>query len=257
MYGIIISLAIAFALYLGEKIAKDNNFDTNIYWGASLWAIIGGVVGARMYHVVDYADYYLTKPIRVLYLHQGGLAIYGALLGGTIGLLLYLRGKKEPFLKYLNLAAIVIPLAQAIGRLANWSNMELYGKPTSLPWGLYVPPQFRTDAYRYNDVFHPLFIYESLLDILLFFVLWLLYQRKTMLQNMLFSGSRNFSMKGFFTLTYLLGYGIIRFSLEFLRIDPWQIAGANVAQVISLLFIAIGVLGLYSIVKPKLPLPRK
>jgi phosphatidylglycerol:prolipoprotein diacylglycerol transferase len=257
MYGIIISLAIGIALYLGEKIAKDNNLDTNIYWGASLRALIGGVVGARLYHVIDYAQYYLAHPIRVFYLHLGGLGIYGAIFGGAIGLYLYLRGKNEPLLKYLNLAAIVIPLAQAVGRLANWTNMELYGKPTDLPWGLYVPPQFRTDTYRYNDVFHPLFVYESLLDILLFFVLWLLYQRKSLLQKMFFAGKKDFSMKGFFTLTYLIGYGVIRFSLEFLRIKPWQIYGINVAQAISLCFIFIGLLGVYKIIKPELPLPSK
>lgn len=255
MYGTIIALAAAISLYLGEKLAKENKIDTNTYWGASLWAIIGGVAGARLYHVIDYHQYYFEYPIRVLYLWQGGLGIFGALFGGAIGSYIYIRMKKQSAIKYLNVAAIVMPLAQAVGRWANYTNLELYGLPTNLPWGIYVPVESRPSQYMFNDVYHPLFAYESLLDIVLFFVLWLLYQRKHLLQKKYFGERDDFSMKGFFTLVYLIGYGIIRFSLEFLRINPWKIMGMDVAQTISLLFIFVGALKLYKITRKGLPLP--
>ncbi len=249
MYGIIISFAIIISLILGEKIAKDNKIDTNVYWGASLWVILGGVVGARVYHVIDYADHYLSNPITVLFIHQGGLGIYGAVIGGAMGLYLFSKFQKRDFLALLNVSAIVIPLAQAVGRWANYFNTELYGIPTNLPWGLYVPPGVRPLQYENNDIFQPIFLYESFLDIVLFFVLLLLYQRKTMLQKKYFQGNTSFSMMGFFTLIYIVGYGLIRFPLEFLRINPWEIYGINVAQSFSLIFIIFGLGGLYKIIK--------
>jgi len=247
MYGIIVASAILISLLVGEKLAKDNKLDTNTFWSSSLWVIIGGVVGARAYHVIDYWDVYAANPIAILFIHNGGLGIYGALLGGAMSLVVYFRSIKEDIFGYLDLAAVVIPLGQAVGRWGNFVNMEILGTPTDLPWGMFVPPKYRPQHLIYNDIFHPVFLYESLLDIVLFFVLLLLYRRKIMLSKTSNEPKPAFALKGFFTLLYITGYGLIRFSLEFIRLETWHIQNINVAQMISLIFIFCGIFGIYKI----------
>jgi len=244
MYGLIVSFGILSSLLVGEKIIKEKNLEANIYWRASLWAILGGVAGARIYHVIDHWEVYSINPITVLFIQSGGLAIYGALIGSTISLVTYLYMTKSDVLVYLDVAAIVVPLGQSVGRWGNFANMEIIGSPTRLPWGMYVPPAYRPLDLIYNDFFHPAFLYESLLDILLFSVLWLLYRRKIVLRKKGRARTELNSLKGFFTLVYMVGYGLIRFSLEFVRLDPWQINGVNIAQLISLIFAFSGILGL-------------
>jgi len=114
---------------------------------------------------------------------------------------------------------------------------------------MFVPPQNRPSMYRYNDIFHPLFLYESLLDILLFFVLLLLYRRKSLLEKTKSKTKPLYSLRGFFTLAYITGYGLIRFPTEFLRVQTWIINGINITQTISLFLIACGIIGLFLIAK--------
>lgn len=245
MYGILVASGILISLLVGEKLIKDGGFDTNTYWSSSLWAIVGGVVGARLYHVIDLWKYYSANPIDIILIHHGGLAIYGALIGGTISLFIYFSVVKSDILEYLDVAAIVIPLGQAMGRWGNFVNMEILGTPTDLPWGMFVPAKYRPQHLIYNDIFHPIFLYESLLDILLFFVLLLLYRRKIMLHKKTDAKKPLYSLKGFFTLSYMVGYGMIRFSLEFLRLETWMVNNINIAQLISMLFIFSGIFGLF------------
>ena len=244
MYGIIISSGILIGLLVGESLVKKNKLDLNLYWGSSLWTIVGGVVGARVFHVLEHWDLYVGNPITMLFIHNGGLRIYGGILGGVLCMLLYFKLKKQKFIDYLDVSAVVIALGQGIGRWGNFVNKEILGLPTNLPWGMYVPPSYRPTQFINNDIFHPIFLYESLLDIMLFFTLLLLYRRKTVLQK---SGEKQkpmYSLKGFFTLAYITGYGAIRFSIEFIRLETWTINGINVAQVISLLFVFAGIVGL-------------
>jgi len=247
MYGIIISSGILISLLVGERLIKKSDLNTDLYWGSSLWIIIGGVAGARFFHVLEYWEHYALEPITTLFIHNGGLRIYGGILGGILSLIIFFKLKKKKFIKYLDVSAVVIPLGQAIGRWGNFVNKEILGTPTNLPWGMYVPPKYRPEHLINNDIYHPIFLYESLLDIMLFFVLLLLYQRKTVLQKTNSKQKPLYSLKGFFTLAYIAGYGLIRFSTEFVRLDPWTINGINIAQVISLFFVFIGILGVYYI----------
>jgi len=249
MYGIIVASGILISLLVGEKLAKDKKLDTDVYWSSSLWAIIGGVVGARLYHVVDFREAYTSNPITILFIHNGGTGIYGALLGAAISLIVYFKFTKKDIFEYFDLAAVVIPLGQAIGRWGNFANMEILGKPTNLPWGMYVPLKYRPPYLIYNDMFHPIFLYESLLDILLFFVLLLLYRRKIVLEKIKSKQKPTYALKGFFTLLYMVGYGLIRFSLEFVRLESWFYYSINVAQFVSLIFITLGIFGLYKITR--------
>lgn len=223
MYGIIISFGILISSLLGEKIIKAKNLDLNNYWGAVFWTVIFGVIGARLYHVMDYWEVYGKNTELIWQIYTGGLGIYGAVFGGLFGAFVYLTIKRESISTWLDVFAIVTPLGQAVGRWGNYVNQELYGKATSLPWAIFIKLE--------NDYFHPLFLYESLLSLILFLILW-----KAFKKNSLVFG------KGLFLAAYLLGYGLIRFWLEFLRIDPWVIGGLNIAQAISVLLIGVCVL---------------
>lgn len=230
MYGVIISVSIAVAGVVGEKVAKRNKLNPEIYWGALFWTLIAGIVGARLYHVIDKIAYYYANPFQILMVWNGGLSILGALLLGTFALWTYLKINKQQKLIWFDLAGIVLPLAQTIGRWANYFNIELFGTPTSLPWGIYVPLQLRPDKYTLYNTFHPLFLYESLLNLCLFSAL---YKAGT-------SSTARYKPGYIFSL-YLLGYGAIRLTLETLRISPWTLSGLNVAQIVSILMIGVGI----------------
>lgn len=250
MYGIILSAAILTCLLVGEKLAKIEKLKVSLYWSTMQWTIISGLIGARLYHVIDFWAHYSANPISILYIHQGGLGIYGALFGGVAGLYFSLKKQGSTnFIHWLDLSAVVVPLGQAIGRWGNFANRELFGLPTNLPWGLFIPPANRPEQYMFNDSFHPLFLYESLLVISMFLALLSIYLGKGVLGRIKIRSKPLSSIPGFLTMTYILGYGFIRGGLDFLRIDPWTIYGINISQLISLIFILIGILGIYKLAK--------
>lgn len=221
MYGLIIVAAVLLPTLLAEKHVKD----TTALWGLVLWAIVGGLVGARLYHVIDFWQYYSPNPLQILFIWQGGLGILGALVGGFAAAILYLKSKKQRLGYWLNLIAVFLPLGQSIGRWANYFNQELYGLPTTLPWGIFIAPERRAAGFSTYEYFHPLFLYESILCLALFTYLYISY-KNNVIKNTL--------------ALYLIGYGLIRFLLEFFRINPWQTAGFNVAQVVAVAMIVIG-----------------
>lgn len=230
-YGLIISIAIFVSIKVAEKIIEKENED--VLWGLSLWAIVIGIIGARLYHVLDYFDFYFKSPVKIFYIWDGGLGILGAILGGAVGISVYLKIKGKKILPWLDLISVVMPLGQSIGRWGNFFNKEIFGKPTNLPWGIYISPEKRPLMFFQNEKFHPLFIYESILNLILFIILYKTYRK-----------SRNKLKSGFFTSLYLIGYSVIRFALEFLRIDPWAIKMTsnlilNTAQTISILLIIL------------------
>lgn len=226
-YGLSISIAIFVSIKVAEKIIEKENED--ILWGLSLWAIVIGIISARLYHVLDYFDLYFKSPVKIFYIWDGGLGILGAILGGAIGISAYLKLRGKKILPWLDLISVVMPLGQSIGRWGNFFNKEIFGKPTTLPWGIYISPEKRPLMFFQNEKFHPLFIYESILNLILFIILYRTYRK-----------NRNELKSGFFISLYLIGYSVIRFALEFLRIDPWTIKMTsnlilNTAQTISIL----------------------
>jgi len=230
LYGIFISLGIFLSLISAQKIIEKKNEE--ILWGISFWAILFGIIGARIYHVIDLFGYYSTHLLDIFKIWRGGLGIWGALIGGIIGTYFYLKFKHEKILPWLDVVSVVVPLGQAIGRWGNFFNNELFGYPTTLPWGIYVSPNNRPEQFLIFDKFHPLFIYESVLNLILFLTLFKIYKKF----------SKNLP-SGVFLALYLGGYSVIRFFLEFMRISPWEInlengIALNVSQCISILVLA-------------------
>lgn len=231
MYGIIISASILISSLLAERQVKKEKLSTEIFWGLILWSLIFGIIGARLYHVINYYKFYSRNLLQIFQIWKGGLGILGGIIGALIGGLVYLKVKKERVFLWTDVLALYASLAQATGRWGNFFNQELYGKPTAFFWGIYIEPAKRLKEVAMYNKFHPLFLYESFLDLLLFFIL-LKVKKASYVKPKL-------RTDGLISLSYAAGYGIIRFVLEFFRINPWTIYGINVAQTISLILIFI------------------
>jgi len=222
LYGFLIGLGVLVGAGVSAKMAKEVKLKAGAVWDSLLWILGGGVLGARVYHVVDYWAYYRQNLGEIVAVWQGGLGIFGGIVGGVLGLWLYTKSKVR-FLKLLDVVAFGLPIGQAIGRWGNWFNQELYGKPTSSFWGIYIRPENRLLSVLNYERFQPVFLYESLWCLGVFGVLyWLVKNERVELG------------KGRLFMAYLGLYGLGRFFLEFLRLESWQIYGVNVAQAISL-----------------------
>ncbi len=233
MYGAIVAAGIFIASWLAEQISIYEKKDSELTWDALLWSLIFGLVGARLFHVIDFWFYYSQNPIQILEIWKGGLGIFGAILGGLAGILLFAKRRglgKKGTLWLLDLVGLTLPLGQAIGRWANYFNQELYGLPSKLPWSIYIGPEKRLMGFKSYSTYHPLFLYESLGDLLIFTLLFLIHNNPAFLKK--------FKVKlvdGDIFLIYLTCYGILRFILEPLRIVHWEVLGINLVQTISLL----------------------
>ena len=242
-YGVTMTAAIFFGAFVASRFIARHGQDSGTIWDMLLWVLIPAVVGARLYYVFiqsprgpDGLNHYLAHPIEILQVWRGGIHIYGAFIVGGIALLLYLRQHKLPVLLYLDAIGLGLLLGQSIGRLGNFFNQELYGPPTTLPWGLYIDAQHRLSPYnnlaRYPESvrFQPLFLYEMLWDGLGFaLLLWI---------------ARRFEHQlhvGDVFLLYLVWALFGRFWIEFLRTDSWFFPGTpfNSVHILSALGIVI------------------
>ncbi len=247
-YGILIVAGALAGAYLASREAKRRGIDPDHVWNALLIALILGVIGARLYHVISSPrgtnigfDYYLANPIEILNFRQGGLGIYGAVVGGILAVYLYARYTKLQFASLLDLAAPGLAIGQAIGRWGNFFNQELYGFPTDLPWGIPIDAAHRlpnfADLAQYpveTTRFHPTFLYESLALI-------------GITGFLLFAARRWAKAKpGDLMLLWGMFYGLVRFLTEFQRPDAWLISGIATAQLIGLaLMVICGVVLMY------------
>jgi len=234
MYSLIAAISVFITTTLAEYIATKNKLNIkDKIWQVILMVILFGIIGARAYHVIDFYPYYQANPILILNFRAGGLGIYGGLIGGLIGVFvaskIYIFSTKQ----FLDLVSIVLPLGQSIGRWGNYFNFELYGKPYNGIFKIFVPNAYRVAGLENISYYHPIFFYESFLNILLFALMFILWKKKIVkIGSMIY------------LYLYILGYGLIRYTLEPLRINAWEYKNINVATGISLMFIFIGIIGL-------------
>jgi len=230
-YGLIIALAVLFWYLYCSRFSSDYKISKNKIDLFFLFILPFVLVGARAYHVFSEFGYYYYFPVEIFQIWKGGLGIFGAIIGGIIGSFLFCKIYKIRYILMLSLISPPLLLVQAIGRLANYFNLEGFGFPTSLPWGIYIPFSNRPLLFINKLYFHPTFFYESILCLIAFIVFWLI--KKKINKKMYFS-------------FYLISYGIIRIITEFFRIDTWEISGFKIAYIISFLMIAFGItLGRY------------
>ncbi|GAA1437188.1 prolipoprotein diacylglyceryl transferase [Microlunatus lacustris] len=189
-------------------------------------AIPCGIIGARIYHVItDYELYFGAgrNPVDALKIWNGGLGIWGAVAGGAAGAYVVARRRGIAFPALLDTLAPAVLVAQAIGRLGNWFNQELFGRPTMLPWALEIDPQHRPAGYASDATFHPTFLYELLWNLLVALVLVVLDRRYRLGHGKVFA-------------LYVALYSAGRFFIEALRIDSVnEIAGFRLNNYTSLI----------------------
>jgi phosphatidylglycerol:prolipoprotein diacylglycerol transferase len=233
-YGFFMVLGIITAMGIIFKLAKYYNIDSDSLFDLSFWLIINGLIGARIYDIFLQLPYYINNPIDIFKVWQGGLAIHGAIIASLITVYFFARKRKISSWKLVSLVVPGLALAQAIGRFGNYFNQELFGLPTSRPWGIPIDLVNRPWDYLGSSFFHPTFLYESFGCLLIFFLLIglnLVLIKQNKLNNYYFVLMASL---------YMVSYSILRFALEFIRIDFSPIfLGFRWPQIISLVFILI------------------
>lgn len=232
-YGILIVSGILAATYLSSYLARLRGQDPEFVWDALVWCVLLGVVGARLYHVLTVTPsmgvgrwYYFEHPAQIFAIWEGGLGVYGAVAGGALGLYIAARRANEPVLQWMDTTVPGLVLAQAIGRWGNYINQELYGKPTDLPWAVYIEPRYRLPGYGMDELFQPTFFYESMWNLATCLALVYLTWRY-----------RDKLIPGLTTSIYFISYSVARFLLEFIRLDAAAVGRIAIAQIVALVTI--------------------
>ncbi|HLM78470.1 MAG TPA: prolipoprotein diacylglyceryl transferase [Rubrobacteraceae bacterium] len=214
-YGLFIALGIASATWITARELARKGYDSALALDALFYVVPLGFIGARIYHVITDYELYADAPFPgVFEVWNGGLGIYGAVIGGFLGILLfsYIRGISP--LAFADAVAPGLALAQAVGRWGNYFNQELFGRPSDLPWAIEIDPQNRPPGFGDVSSFHPTFLYESIWDALVCLALFFVARR--------FARSLK---NGDILLLYVSLYSAGRFVVEALRIDPAFLIG--------------------------------
>ena len=254
-YGLFIAIAVLSGLGLATKLGKRRGIDPNLIADLLPVLVLGAVLGARTYYVLLEWRQYAGNWPEALAIWHGGIAIHGALLGGSLATVLYCRWRKLAFWPLLDVLLPAVALGQAIGRWGNFFNSEAFGLPTDLPWKLFIPLANRPVAFLQVSYFHPTFLYESLWDLGVCGLLLLLIRQANQGRISLPAGA--------VSCVYLMAYSSGRVWIEGLRLDPLCLfseppfcaGGLRMAQLVSLLLIALGGFGLWWLYRRHRPLP--
>ncbi|MFN5117677.1 MAG: prolipoprotein diacylglyceryl transferase [Cyanobacteriota bacterium] len=254
-YGLLIALAVLTGLLLAMRLGRRRGIDDALIADLLPVLVIGAVLGARSYYVALEWRQYQGHWQDALAIWRGGIAIHGALIGGTIATILFCRWRKQRFWPLLDVLVPAVALGQAIGRWGNFFNSEAFGLPTDLPWKLTIPVANRPEQFLDQATFHPTFLYESLWNLGVCGLLLLLFRQASRGRIQLPAGA--------LSCVYLMAYSSGRVWIEGLRLDPLCLfstppfcsGGLRMAQLMSLLLIAIGGLGLWWLVIRQRSLP--
>lgn len=231
-YGLIVLLAIVSGVWLGTREAARKGISSDDASGLAAWAVLGGLVGARLFHVVDRLDYYLVNPMAALAVWQGGLAIWGAIAGGAGAAALYALRHRLPLASLADAAAPALLLGQIIGRVACIINGDSAGVPTDLPWGFaYVHPRAMVPPDLVGVPTHPYPLYEILWNGATLALVWALRTR--------------LKVDGALFLTYVTLYALGRFALSFVRREAVWFLGLQEAQVVAVVVLLAAAAAMY------------
>lgn len=237
-YGILIACGFLLSAMLAMKQSKDFGFTQDDILDMLLYAGPIGIIGARVYYVIFSWDYYRYDLAETVKIWNGGLAIYGGIIAGVLTAFVFAKIRKLSPLKLFDFAIIYIPLAQAIGRWGNFFNQEAFGSNTNLPWGMtsenvrrYLS-ELQSNGVMVNPLqpVHPTFLYESIWDLIIFFLL--------------FSRRKHKKADGEVFLLYLVLYGVGRFFIEGLRTDSLMLGSIRISQFLSAVFVIVSVIAL-------------
>lgn len=249
-YALLIILGAIVAAIIAAWQARKNGRDSEVIVDLMPWLLIGGIIGARLWHVFTPGVYdgttasYFEDPIKILQIWKGGLGIPGGVIGGAIALWLYTKVKKLNFAEWADYIAPGLLIGQGIGRWGNFINQELYGRPSNLPWAIKIDPLYRIPGFDLIERYHPLFLYEFILNTLAGILLLII---SRVCKKKLY--------KGDLILLYLVFYPAIRFGLEFVRLVPSLTkSGININQTVMLVVMILAIIALilrHTILKPK------
>jgi phosphatidylglycerol:prolipoprotein diacylglycerol transferase len=251
-YGIAYAVGLAAVYWVIVREARFRGLDDTLIGTGMIVVAVAALIGGRLYHVIDQWALYSPHPLTAFlpltvqpdgsYAFSGftGLGVPGGIITGTIVAAVYVRWKRQDFFRWADVVAPGLFVMQAIGRWGNFFNQELYGPPTTLPWGIRIDCVHRTVDYPCASFpletthFHPLFLYESLSGIVgALVLLWLARRRNSRL------------VPGDLLLIFFVWYGLTRFALEGLRSGNWTFFGIPTASIVTLGFILVGVVGLW------------
>ena len=246
-YGLLIAAAVLIGVTMSQYLAKRRNVNPDLIGDLAIWLVISAISGARIYYVLFQWSEYAQRPGDMIAIWKGGIAIHGAIIGGAIAALIFARRNRISVWQLLDLVVPSLALGQAIGRWGNFFNSEAFGRPTNLPWKLFIPPSNRPLEYRGYDYFQPTFVYESLWNLIVFALLLFLFFWRLKHREKLKVGT--------LTLVYFITYSSGRIWIEGLRMDSLMLGPLRIAQVVSWGAIALGLLGLAWLYWFKRPLP--
>jgi phosphatidylglycerol:prolipoprotein diacylglycerol transferase len=236
-YGLGYVLAVVVLLWVSGAEARRRGIDPARVSGALVTVAVCALIGARLYHVIDQAAFYATDPLRIVLPPYSGLGLYGGIAGAVVGIAIEARRHGIPLARALDVVVPGTLFAQAIARWGNYFNQELYGPPTDLPWGITIDCAHRVPAYPCEawpvagTGFHPLFLYESILDALGGAVALLLSRRRG-------ASLRDGDLAAF----WMVWYGTTRLVLESFRSGwNWTIAGIPTAMLVGAALVVVGV----------------
>lgn len=245
-YAILILTGAYLAYYLSEKNLKKVGYKQEDIETLFFGSLLSGFLGARIWYVL-FSDLgsYLQHPLKILALWEGGLAIQGGLIAGVIFGYVYTKKKNFNFWQWADLIVPNILLAQAIGRWGNFMNQEAHGGPVSESFYRFFPSWFKNMMFINGDYVHPTFFYESVGNVIGWVLIVLVLKRLNRIK------------RGDLTFAYMIWYGMIRFFIEGLRTDSLMFMGIRTAQVISIVFVFVGLLGYYGVFRPFMNVNKK
>jgi phosphatidylglycerol:prolipoprotein diacylglycerol transferase len=230
-YGLFIMAAVGAALFVAVKEAQRRGIAKEHVYSVTLWGLPAGFLGARLFHVVDKSDYYLSNPMAILSFQQGGLAIWGGIAGGAIAGVYYAKSKGVPLARLADVAALALLAGQIVGRLGCIVNGDAYGGITDLPWGfIYAHPNALIPQSLRGLPTHPYPVYEMIWNLSTLVLLWGI--RKRM------------QIDGLLFFSYVFLYSLGRFFLTFVRQEEIWFWGLQEAQVVALLVLALSILSI-------------
>jgi len=231
-YGIGYAVGLAAAYQIMVRLARWAGENRELVGNGMIVVAVAALVGGRAYHVIDQWALYQDDLLKIVLPPYTGLGVYGGIATGLVALVVYARRLHQPIWRWADIVAPALFTMQAVARWGNFFNQELYGPPTTLPWGIPIEcvhriPDYPCGAFPFEVTrFQPLFLYESLSGVLgAAFLIWLGFR------------FRNRLRVGDLALTFFIWYGVVRFALETLRHDNWTFFGFPTAQIVSLLFI--------------------
>ncbi len=233
-YALFILLGIAASLTVSSRLARARELDPEFLLDVAPWVVLAAIVGARAYYVLLRIGHFADHPGEIVNVRLGGLTIHGALAVGVAVFWWFCRRRSQPFLTWGDIVITGVPFGQAIGRWGNWANQEAFGRPTDLPWAVHIDPDRRPAGYLQFSTFHPTFLYESVLDLLIGLALiWLVLRMRE--SGRLLAGDAIWA--------YLVAYGIARLAIESMRTDSLYIGPWRAAYWLSFVLIGIGLAG--------------